>query len=132
MNPNDVLLFGDKLRACRVKIGLPTLDSIAKAIGVASTQIFNWENGLYFPKEDRLPLIAKVYMVDLIELQEIYKISMRVREEAKKARKVKKIKRGCVPEEGLVAKSIISVASSAPKGYVPRYRYSSYYRRNFT
>ncbi|MES3005212.1 MAG: hypothetical protein V4690_03875 [Patescibacteria group bacterium] len=55
---------------------------------VSSVSTFNnWESGESFPKEDRIPLIARVYQVDENQLRQALEESKLAREEEKRVRR---------------------------------------------
>lgn len=63
------------------------LKQIVSQIGVNISTLLHWETGEVLPSEDKLPLIAQVYGIDLEELKKVFDISHRAREKQKEVGK---------------------------------------------
>src|SRR6185436_20792945 len=87
-NIEDTELFGKFLRRSREEAEKKkSQKQIALELGVHPQMIQNYEAGVSFPKEERLPDIAKAYGVDLQELVRVFKISKDTHERLKTSRK---------------------------------------------
>lgn len=52
----------------RLRGAIPTQSEVAKALGVQTSAVSKWENGLTMPRVDKLPAIAKLYGCTIEEL----------------------------------------------------------------
>ncbi|TSC69927.1 MAG: hypothetical protein CEO12_661 [Parcubacteria group bacterium Gr01-1014_46] len=118
-DPKEYTLFGETLRLARVKLGLPSVRSMAEAIGVKYDQVFSWEAGTKFPLEEVLPKIAEVYKLDLVEITAVYKSSKGVRERYKNVRKNPLSRKSRAIDVVEVSGSVVAEISSVTKGYLP-------------
>jgi len=82
----DTKLFGEFLSKARNALS-KNRAYIVSVLHTSKAIPFNWEEGVIFPEEDKLPAIAEAYQVSLEELTKVYKISKVAREEEKAHRK---------------------------------------------
>ena len=61
------LNFGSNLKALRLKARL-TQDSVAVACNVDRTTVTKWENGEYYPRVDKLFLLANLFKCSINRL----------------------------------------------------------------
>lgn len=52
----------------RLRGAIPSQKEVAAALGVKTSTISKWENGLTKPRADKLPAIAKLYGCSIEEL----------------------------------------------------------------
>ncbi|MDR3519821.1 MAG: helix-turn-helix transcriptional regulator [Candidatus Pacebacteria bacterium] len=77
---------------------------------VGENTITSWENGNFFPPEDKLSEIAKVYGIEFRELTEQYNLSKKAREDRKvkpknsKEKTVEKLFSGGISEPEIIEK----------------------------
>ena len=117
---NDVFAFGEMLAEARARLDKGH-KAIAKELNLNVKSSYNWEDASEFPKEDRLPDIAKAYGLDLTKVIEVYRLSKqahKLEKEAKKSTPVAHVsKRGSDNEFDSVAPERIS----RPKRYRTRF-----------
>lgn len=70
----DKMVFGKFLARSRFDLRKSVVTMTSK-IPVNASSIEQWERGIALPEEDKLPIIARTYSIDLKELQKLYRIS---------------------------------------------------------
>jgi transcriptional regulator with XRE-family HTH domain len=80
---SDTLLFAKLLlQSPATRLGKSDKE-IAIELGVSYSVINRWKQGDAFPKEDKLPAIAKAYDIDYQELTRVFLTSKQAREKEK-------------------------------------------------
>lgn len=75
----DVTLFGKLLFDKRNIIKKTAKEIASEFSSINESSILAWEKGTSFPEEEKLPVIAKAYGIELEELIRVFKISKEAR-----------------------------------------------------
>ena len=82
----DDSAFGDVIRPAVFKMGRKAMRQAMEELEVHPTTISNWQTGVALPDVEKLPSIARLFDIDLVTLQEAYRLAHQARELKKKAK----------------------------------------------
>ena len=82
----DIPMFGKLLSRSRSVLEKSLTKTSLDIPSISANALTQWEQGVAFPTEDKIPGIAKAYGIDPKELERVLKISKAAREMAKSGR----------------------------------------------